>query len=310
MMGIWWSLWMACGEKSSDSASIQPWNSAELATISGTCPTIDGSRNLQTFTSNDTERTVQFVVPSTDTDNMLPVFFFHGLMPEGSNPTNQLITGLSLQEVADRENILFILPVSPIWDLFGQRFHLWNIEQGTELNDLTMFDDLRSCLAEQYDVYNSTQLNLDRLSVMGFSGGALFTTVVLSNRADTLASAVEMSGGADLSIPGFENPFSVHNPSSVNVPVLLMSGGDSDVWPNASMPVVNFEEATEHLFDELQGASQTSVLCSHNTGHNIPPRGWTQALDWVTAHEYDTVSPYETEVDDENWTDWCTWTAE
>ncbi len=309
MLGILWTtLWMACGEKNTDSASIQPWASAELSTISGTCPVIDGSRSVQTFTSNGTERTVQFVMPSSDSDNIQPVFFFHGLMPEGSNPTNQLITALSLQEVADRENVLFILPVSPIWDLFGQRFHLWNIEQGTEVNDLTMFDDLRSCVAQHYDVYNSDRLNLDRLSVMGFSGGALFTTVVLSNRADTLASAVEMSGGADLSIPGFENPFSVHNSSSVNVPVLLMSGGDSDVWPNASMPVVDFEEASQHLFTELQGAEQTSVLCTHNTGHNIPPRGWTQALDWITSHEYNLTSPFVTEVSD--WTDWCTWTVE
>ena len=76
--------------------------------------------------------------------------------------------------------------------------------------------------SEHFDVYNTDQIDLDTMSSMGFSGGALFTTVVLSNGQDTLASVIEMSGGADLQVPGFENPFSVHNPTTRNVPTLLM----------------------------------------------------------------------------------------
>ena len=43
--------------------------------------------------------------------------------------------------------------------------------------------------------------------LMGISGGAMFTTVILTQRADTLASAVEFSGGADISVPLYENDF-------------------------------------------------------------------------------------------------------
>ena len=302
---IWTLLLIGCTNTEKDTAEIQSWNSAPLARISGTCPTIDGSRALQTFTSNDTERAVQFVLPSDPGKNIKPIFFFHGLMPDGSNPTNQLISGLSLQDIADEYNMLFILPVSPVWELFGQRFHLWDIEQGTEENDLTMYDDLRSCVAEHFDVNNSDQIDLDSLGALGFSGGALFTTVVLSNRADTLASAVELSGGGDLSIPAFANPFAVHTPSSHQVPVFLSSGGSSDVWPDASLVVVNFEEATAHLFDEVQANEQISVLCTHDNGHTITPRGWTQALTWLDVHRFGEESPFvEPETD---WNDWCVW---
>jgi len=306
MNNIWWfSSLLACSETKTDTGSIQPWSAAPLSEISGTCPTIDNSRELKTFTSNGTERSVQFVLPTDSTADIQPVFFFHGLMPEGSNPTNQLITGLSLQSVADEYNIAFILPVSEIWELFGQRFHLWKIEQGTEDNDLVVFDDLRTCLAEHFDVYNSDALNMDSLSTLGFSGGALFNTVILSNRSDTLASAVEISGGADLTIPGFSNPFSVHNPASINIPVLLVSGGSSDVWPDATLPVVDFESATGHLFSELQQAGQTSVHCRHNNGHTITPRAWTQTLDWLTDHSVGVDSPYASPQD--SWSDWCVW---
>ena len=127
-------------------------------------------------------------------------------MPEGSNPTNQMITSLSLQSIANEYNMMFILPVSQVWDLVGQRFHLWNIEQGTEIDDLTLYDDLRTCIAEHFDVYNSDQIDLDLMSSMGFSGGALFTTVILSNRPETLASVIEMSGGGDLKAARFCKP--------------------------------------------------------------------------------------------------------
>ena len=195
---------------------------------------------------------------------MQPVFFFHGLMPEGSNPTNQMITSLSLQSVANEYNMMFILPVSQVWDLVGQRFHLWNIEQGTEVDDLTLYDDLRTCVAEHFDVYNSDQIDLGSMSSMGFSGGALFTTVVLSNRPETLASVIEMSGGGDLEVPGFANPFSVHNPTERDVPTLLMSGGAADVYQT---PVLRWLTSTLPVPTSLKNSKQpiTQPYCAPTT---------------------------------------------
>ena len=129
-----------------------------MAEISGTCPAIDSSQSIQS-SSNGLEREVQFVMPESPEPGMQPVFFFHGLMQEGSSPSQQMISALSLQSVANEHNILFILPVSQVWDLVGQRFHLWNIEQGTEIDDLTLYDDLRTCVAEHFDVYNTDQID-------------------------------------------------------------------------------------------------------------------------------------------------------
>ena len=292
-------------DSTEETGSAAMWDSAPLADISGTCPTIDSSQSIQSFTSNGIEREVQFVLPEDPQPGMQPIFFFHGLMQEGSNPTNQMINSLSLQSVANQDNLLFILPVSQVWDLVGQRFHLWNIEQGTEVDDLTLYDDLRTCVAEHFDVYNSDQIDLDLMSSMGFSGGALFATVVLSNRSDTLASVVEMSGGADLVVPGFANPFSVHNPTEKEIPTLLMSGGSADVWPNSSFTIVDFEAATAHLFQELKTANHTAVLCSHNNGHTVTQRGWDQALEWITNHRFNQPSSYSTSIAE--WSDWCAW---
>ena len=126
------TLLIGCGSKD-DSGTEEQWESAPLKEVSGTCPTIDSSQSIQSFTSNGLEREVQFVLPESPEPGMQPVFFFHGLMPEGSNPSQQMISALDLQSVANEYNILFILPVSQVWDLVGQRFHLWNIEQGTEM---------------------------------------------------------------------------------------------------------------------------------------------------------------------------------
>ena len=298
------TLLLGCGS-TKDTAEQVLWESAPLAEVSGTCPTIDNSQSIQTFTSNDLEREVQFVLPEDPQPGIQPVFFFHGLMPEGSSPTSQMISSLSLQSIANEYNMAFILPVSQVWDLVGQRFHLWNIEQGTEIDDLTLYDDLRTCISEYYDDYKTDQMDLDRMSSMGFSGGALFATVVLSNRAETLASVIEMSGGGDLQVPGFANPFSVHNPTERDVPTLLMSGGSADVWPNSSFTVVDFEAASAHLFEELRTANHTAVLCTHNNGHTITQRGWNQALEWLANHRFNEPSDYSTPKDD--WSDWCTW---
>ena len=57
---------------------------------------------------------------------------------------------------------------------------------------------------------------------MGFSGGALFNTVILSHRADTLAASVQMSGGADIEVATFSNPFSAYLTPVTKVPVFLL----------------------------------------------------------------------------------------
>lgn len=294
----------ACGDKE-DTGDAQAWSSAPLTTKSGDCPTIDNSGDLQTFTSSDETRKVRFVLPETPSENMRVIFFFHGLMQEGSNPTNQMVSGLGLQELADSSNSIVILPESPVWELMGSRFHLWNIELGTEEKDVQLFDDLRTCVYEAFPQGNAESIDLDKLVSVGFSGGALFNTIILSQRSETLAASVHISGGADLEVATYTNPFAPFNLPTHDIPVLLFSGGSQDVWPNASFPIVNFTEGTEHLFNQLQQNDFLAVLCKHNSGHTITSRSYLQSIEWLTQHTYGEVSPFASPVED--WTDWCTW---
>lgn len=297
---------LACGNTDNeDTAQVQEWLSAPLESKSGNCPIIDDSGDLQTITSSDETRNVRFVLPEVLSEDMQVIFFFHGLMPEGSNPTNQMVSGLGLQELADSNNAIIVLPESPVWELMGNRFHLWNIEQGTEGKDVQLYDDLRTCVYEAFPQGNSESINLDKLVSVGFSGGALFNTIILSQRSDTLAASVHISGGADLEVATYTNPFAPFNLPTNDIPVLLFSGGEQDVWPNASFPIVNFTEGTDHLFTQLQQNDFLAVLCKHNSGHTITPRSYTQSIEWLTQHEYGEPSPFETPIED--WEDWCTW---
>ncbi len=299
-------LLIGCGTKNNDSGTdSQTWSAAPLQALSGTCPVIDDSQGLQSFTSADQERRVRLVVPQDPVDGMRVVFFFHGLVPEGSNPTENTIDGLDLSSLADEFNTVFIVPESSVWELVGQRFHLWSIEQGTEVDDLTMFDDLRTCVANHFDGETNPSVDLDTLISAGFSGGALFNTIVLTQRADTLAAAVQMSGGSDIEVATFSNLFSPYQTPETKVPVFLVSGGTEDVWPNSSFPVVDFSSSTTNLFEQLQNDGHLAVHCKHNSGHTITNRAYSQSIEWMMEHRFGETSPFVEPKSE--WDDWCTW---
>ncbi len=274
------------------------WESSELAPLSSDdCPDMTQSGEIVSFTSSGSERNVVIVFPEELSEDMRVVFFFHGLMPEGSNPAKQTASSLQFQDFADMYNAIIIIPESPVWDLMGQRFHLWDIEDGTSQNDLTLFDDLRTCVADEFTV------NLDKLISAGFSGGSLFNTVLLSERADTLAAVVEFSGGADLTVPLFEGEFAPYSTPSKDTPVLLVSGGEDDIWPDASFTLVDFNEATDTLQENLLSDGQFVVRCRHNSGHTITNPTFEAGLDWILNHEFGVPSPYESGLGD--WTADC-----
>ena len=295
---------LGCVEKE-DTGTTKAWNSAPLSQKSGTCPVIDASGDIQEFTSNGETRKVRFVLPDTLAENMRLVFFFHGLMPEGSDPTAQMVSGLGLQELSNSHNAIVVLPESPVWELVGNRFHLWNIEQGTEENDVQLYDDLRTCMHEYFPSSTPESIDLDSVVSIGFSGGALFSTILLSQRSDTLAASVHISGGANLEVATYSNLFAPFSPPTDNVPVLLFSGGNQDVWPNSSFPIVNFEEGTDNLFTLLRQNQSLAVLCKHNSGHTITSRSYQQSIEWLTQHTYGEPSPFDSPLDE--WTDWCEW---
>ena len=287
---------LACAEK--EVVEERGWESADLKELSsGECPDMSESGATVQFLSSDEERTVTILFPSNPEPKMRIVYFFHGLMDPSYSPSSYIAQALNFQELADEYNALIILPESPIWNLMGQRFYMWDVEEGTTEKDLTLFDDLRTCAARNFDV------DLDQLVSSGFSGGSLFNTILLGERADHIATIVEMSGGANIEVPTFEKKFARYKTPVVDIPVLLISGGANDLWPDASYPIVQFEEATNTLQSKLLEDDQFVVRCTHNTGHNITNKAFSVAIDWLNAHEYGVSSPYEAGIGD--WEDWC-----
>jgi poly(3-hydroxybutyrate) depolymerase len=288
-------------EKGSDSAEEgRGWLTAELAELSsGECPDMSESGETSTFVSSGEERTVTTVHPSSPDGPMRIVFFYHGLMDPGStpNPTGYMANAMDLQEMADEHNAVIVLPQSRVWSMLGMEFFMWDVEDGTSDNDLALYDDLRTCIAEGFDV------DLDKAVVFGFSGGALFTTVVLTQRSDTLAAAVEMSGGADIEMATFENKFSRYETPENPLPVLLAEGGSSDVWPDSSFTLLDFHEATDTLQSKLLADGHYVVRCSHSSGHTITWPIYEVAIEWLTGHSYGQPSPFEGDIG--AWESWC-----
>lgn len=298
---------LACSEEKSETENTEnteniddskDWEAAALAELSSdSCPNMSQSGELVSFTSSGEERNVVIIFPDELTEDMRVVFFFHGLMPENSNPAKQTASGLQLQSFANSYNSIIILPESPVWDLMGQRFHLWDIEDGTYDNDLVLFDDLRTCVANAFTV------DLDKVVSAGFSGGSLFNTILISHRSDTLAAVVEFSGGADLSIPLFENKFAPYSTPVQDIPVLLVSGGENDIWPDPTFTLVDFAAGTDTLQENLLLDEQVVVRCRHDQGHTITNATFEAGLDWLVNHEFGQPSPYASELGD--WTADC-----
>lgn len=260
---------------------------AELS--SGECPDLSASGLTSSFLSGGEERTATVIYPSDTDQEMSLVFFFHGLLDPGHTPqpTAYMAEALNAQRLANDLGAVIVMPQSPIQDYLGFQFFLWHVEQGASEPDLVLYDDLRTCLKQQFD-----SINLDRVSAMGFSGGSLFATIVASERGDTLASLIEMSGGADLKVVLAENLVAPYSTPASAVPSLLVTGGTNDVWPSTSLTVVDFVAGTDTLEERLISDGHFTVRCRHERGHTITNAELNLAIDWSQAHTYAVESPY------------------
>ena len=165
---------------------------------------------------------------------------------------------------------------------------------------MVLYDDLRSCADQQLDI------DLYNIHAMGFSGGGLFTTVIARDRGNTLASIIEMSGGADIDMLTFDYPLSVYETPANTMPALLISGGSTDAWPGGGLELVNFSDATDTLEDHLVGDGHFVVRCEHSSGHQVPMGAISLSWDWITAHTFGEPSPYvQAGLPSSGWSDWC-----
>ena len=272
------------------------WTVVELAPLAGLsdgdCPDFSDSGTSK-FTSSGEDRTVTLLLPDTDGDDEVEtegapvVFFFHGLTTpeESSEPSRELAEALDLQGIADETGAIIVVPEAPLREMYDVEFYLWQVDS-VDSTDLTLYDDLRTCLSSRLDV------DLERVTAVGFSGGALFTTVLLAERGDTLATFVELSGGADVDVPLFTDPFAPYSTPAWTLPGLVVSGGATDVWPSVDAPLVDFEDASDTLTDELVTDSSFVVRCHHDEGHSITWDEYLLTISWLTTHQFGQPSPF------------------
>ena len=253
-------------------------------TSDGECPSL-GASGIFRFSSGGLQRKTAVLVPSTAGQDRPMIFVFHGLTTLDQNPVENMVAGFQLQQLADLHGIVFIVPEARAQTLPGVgTLGIWGI-MNDEAQDLTLFDDLLLCADTLLDI------DLDRVSSTGHSGGALWTTALLYHRAAALASAAEFSGGAEFSLP-FLGTFLVYQTPGAQVPTLLVSGGATDTWPQGQ-PLIQFEQTTDALQTGLVRDSHVVVRCRHELGHfQIPPRGWTLGIEWMLAHERGVASTF------------------
>ena len=156
---------------------------------SGECPKLSKS-GRQSFVSNGVDREVLVYMPRKAPADMPVVFFWHGLGDTAEN----LARALDLEDFAKKNDLVVVVPES-----LDPLLLTWNVLSGGD--DAALFDDMRTCLSQELDV------DLERVHTAGFSYGAMFSTWLLLERGDTLASAVVLSGGVSEGLGiGYRSP--------------------------------------------------------------------------------------------------------
>ncbi len=272
------SLLLACAEPGDVAtlpagAPLDPLGgTAPLADVSGgDCPDLGASGKV-TLTSAGVPRVARLYVPDGGSEGRPALFVWH---PLGMS-ARTIAQYMDAEALADAWETTIVVPDSRDENLFEWDF--WTVND----YDATLYDDLRTCLVREAGA------DPTRIATTGMSAGGLWTSWLAVHRADTLATAVPMSGGAD---PLFE-----YDTPAVPLPVLLMYGGAADVWGDEGLEV-DFAAATLDFADALAADGNTVVLCDHGLGHTIPPEATDMLAAWLPAHRFGAPSPFANSLD-------------
>lgn len=248
---------------------------AELVEPAEECPEMDGKIDM---TSGGLARSAKVILPP-DGGEGKPVLF--AWYPLGGS-VSWMVNALDLEEYAELHDTIVVVPEAS----GKQTFEWYFLSEPTDNPDLTFYDELRTCL------YREHAVDLGRVSSMGFSAGALWTSYLSLYRGDTLATILTFSGGTD---PIFE-----YSTPASEFPALLIYGGTSDVYGG----MVHFDEATESFANELYADEHFVSWCNHDLGHTIPSEGRDMMDAWLPAHTYGEPSPFA-DGDLSAFPDWC-----
>lgn len=242
------------------------------------CPALVVGTNTN-FPSAGLERSFDVVLP-TAYDNSVAwplVFVFHGYGGQGAG----MLSSMGGQTAADDNGVILVAVDAA--DRGGE--NAWDVFNDTRSNtDLVLVDDLVTCASRSWSV------DPDRIHATGMSNGGLFTSLLLAQRSDLLASAAPFSGGLMGEMADDYRP----------MPVLLSWGGPTD-----DAYQIDFNEANLELIDTLTGLGSFVVACDHGTGHELDSAWWPYAFEFLLDHPMGVdPEPYASGLPD-TFPAWC-----
>jgi len=212
------------------------------------------------------DRTFLLLMPPNPPPKLPVVFVWHGL----GATAESMIPRLRLRELATTAAV--VVPQASPKAKLGWGYGPDGREDGAVL------DRTLQCLVDQHGV------DPDRVSSVGFSAGGFWTTWLLMNRTDRLASAVSLSGGVWPPLLPYRTPSSA-------IPVLATDGGGNDIYETRTT-TVHFDNNTDRLLSSLQADGHATVHCRSADGHRIPTHRTALIHDWVLgAHRGDPTAP-------------------
>lgn len=208
----------------------------------GACPVLEEGVNTG-FDSAGLDREFQLLLPD-EPRNAPVVFVWHWL----GGSASEILSAMEFEDLPGDEGAIVIAPESRDNEQFEWSF----LSESTDNPDLQFFEDMLSCVHEQYWV------DMDRVFATGMSAGGLWSSYLTIHEARWLAATAPFSGGAlaDLYVTPVRP-----------LPVLLTWGGPTDFAVG-----FNFHTANETLRDELVSDGSFVIECEHASGH-IPPDG-------------------------------------
>lgn len=236
------------------------------------CPAMSGEGEV-TFDVDGVARTAFIAVPPGDGPHRV-LFAFHGLAPAGFDAVNDLVRGLRLTTLSEDEEVVVIVPQAGLADLALAEVQLWGIlNDDDKAADLAFFDLMRGCAVQE------ASGDAERISAFGFSGGALWSSILLMERSEALASVVTLSGGVDQ-----YGPTLAWKPPAAKIPAVVIDGGTNDAWPNPTFSLIDFQAGSDSLSGYLDAAGHTVATCKHTGGHTFPPGAqWAYARAWMLS---------------------------
>jgi len=235
-------------------AALETRGPAELPPYSGgTCPALASGRNHD-FGSN--HRSFLLYVP-TFTRGPFAIVFFWGAGGD-AEAIAPLLTG-----VYDADGYILVVPDGyPAYPL------TWSMDPSGADDDLRFFDDVVTCLDQEFPV------DRRRVHSAGYSVGGSFSAYLMGYRSDVLASFASYSGGdrtpsGELLVPTAPHP----------IPGLLFHGGDADSeWAGKA--------ATLSLAAHMVANDQFTVVCDHGRGHVVAGETIPDMWAFMLAHPF------------------------